>query len=183
MTVVKNDYAGYLKKTLGGNRATILQGLVDQLDNVDKEIEELSNLLEEAKGKRTEIVQNKIPELMEGLEGEIRLPDGRVVKIGEKIRASLNSSNKEQALQWLEKEGYGVLIKNCFIIEFGKGENEAAAKLAEILERCEIPLSIKGGPSIHWQAVNTVVKDRLAEGEFVPQELFEVYVQKFTEIK
>jgi hypothetical protein len=179
------DYSGFKDDApaIGGNLMVALTSLADQKQAADEEVARLEALLDEAKKNQQRITEHEIPKLMDGLEGKINLPDGRVIEVGEKIRASIGGDKKPLAMRWLDDHGHGSLIKRRFIVEFGRDQEEWAKKFEEQLEQSETPLNVKRERNVHWQTLDAFVREQLENGAELPLELFGVFRQRFAKIK
>lgn len=148
---------------------------VKQLE-LSKAQEELRNLSEKI-----------MPELMGkiGL-NKIETADGLKVKIEEKLRTSLSSTNSEkqtQAFAWLIDHGFDRLIKREFKIEFGKEELGWAKKFEADLKKRKKLLNCIRKETVHPSTLASVLYKQLKDGIDVPLELFGAFVQKYSKIE
>jgi hypothetical protein len=180
-----HDYSAFKQETdqVGGNLMSALISLADQQDAAQAEVERLELLLDEAKKNHDRISQIEIPKLMDGIDGKLNLPDGRVVTISEKIRSSISSDKKSLAFKWLDENDHGGLIKRRFIIEFGRDQEEWAKKFEADLAKSKKPLNVKQEQNVHWQTLDAFVRQQLENGDELPLELFGVFRQRFANIK
>jgi hypothetical protein len=185
MTEEIHDYSAFKQEPdqVGGNLMSALISLADQQEAAQAEVERLEMLLDEAKKNFQRISEHEIPKLMDGIDGKLNLPDGRVVTISEKIRASITSEKKPVAFKWLDDNDHGGLIKRRFIIEFGRDQEEWAKKFEADLAKSKTPLNVKQEQNVHWQTLDAFVRQQLENGEELPLELFGVFRQRFAEIK
>lgn len=177
------DYSQFKDPAVGGNLMASFTSLADQKQAADEEVARLEALLDEAKKNQQRITEHEIPNLMDGLEGKISLPDGRVIEIAEKIRSSISGEKKPLALRWLDDHGHGSLVKRCFIVEFRMDQEDWAKRFEKQLEQSEVSLNVKRELNIHWQTLNAFVREKLRNGEELPLGLFNVFRQRFAKIK
>lgn len=179
------DYSDFKDEApaVGGNLMTALISLADQKQAADAEVARLEALLDEAKKNQQRITEHEIPKLMDGLEGKINLPDGRVIEVGEKIRASIGGDKKPVAMRWLNDNGHGSLIKRRFVVEFSRGQEDWAKKFEAQLEASDVPLNVKREYNVHWQTLDAFVREQLETGAELPLDLFGVFRQRFAKIK
>lgn len=177
------DYSEFEDDTIGDNLMTTLISLADQLEAAESEVERLNALLSEAKKNAKRLEEEDIPNVLEGLEGDITLSDGRVLKVGTKIRINVPDTKKPTAYKWLEDNGHGALIKREFKIDFDKDQEEWANEFEESLKNRERPLNVKRSKSVHPQTMLAFVKDQLEKGTDIPKDLFGVYRQRIAKLK
>lgn len=184
MTTETHDYGEFKEAPeVGGNLMSALTGLADEQQAAEEEVLRLETLLDEAKKNLKRISEFEIPNLLDGLEGKIALPDGRTVTVAEKIRASLDSDKKPLAMRWLDDNGHGGLIKRKFTIEFNRDQEEWAKKFEEQLAQSETPLNVKKEHMVHWQTLDAFVREQLETGAEIPLDLIGVFRQRNTKIK
>ena len=180
---MSHDYSEFAEEAPepGSNLMTALVQKADEQEAAEAEIERLEALLEESKSNLRRIAEKEIPELMGNMEGSLKLPDERVVKVAEKIRANIKADDKPVAYKWLEDAGHGALIKREFKVDFGKDQEEISAEFEKKLR--EMPrVNFKKTRTVPWQAMDKFVREKLEAGEVLPP-MIGVYRQFFTKIK
>lgn len=101
---------------------------------------------------------------------EFTLDTGEHIEIKEDFSVGIPSEQKNAAFDWLEKNGYGGLIKTEVAVRFGKGELGAAQKLA--MDLLKKKLEAKLERSVPWQTLKAFVKERAKATQPVPPDLF-----------
>ena len=180
------DYSSYKDEAApapGGNLMTALVSLADQQEAAQAEVERLTALLDEARKNLQRITEHEIPNLMEGLEGKISLPDGRAITIMEKIRSSATGDKKIAAIRWLDDHGHGAIVKRQFVIEFGRDQEDWAKEFEQTLAKSKIPLNVKKDRSIHHATLEAFIRQALEDGEDIPLDTFGVFRQRFAKVK
>ena len=179
-----HDYSAFKQEPdqAGGNLMTALVSLADQQEAAQAEVERLEALLDEAKKNLDRISQIEIPKLMDGIDGKLNLPDGRVVTISEKIRSSISSDKKPLAFKWLDDNDHGGLIKRRFIIEFGRDQEDWAKKFEADLRKRKKPLKFDIKRGVHPSTLASFVTEQLQEGVDIPLDTFGVYRQRSSKI-
>ena len=169
--------------TIGGNMMASLVALADIQEAAESEVERLKLLLEEATANVRRMSEFEIPKLLDGLEGKINLPDGRTITVQEKIRTSVSGDRKPRAMQWLEDNGHGAIVKRRMTIDLSKDQEELAEKIRDALEALDEAVLFKEDKNVAWQTLDAFVKEQLTDGVDIPLELFGVYHQKIAKIK
>lgn len=154
-----------------------LDRVVKMAQRLVKEREEVANLdasLKEAKKALLRTEREDIPELMReiGLD-EVKLSDGSVLSIEEKIDARITDATRDAALSYLRQNGYGGLIKTEVLARFGKGQRDEAMALADELSERVGDIRLK--EEVHYQTLKAWVKERVEAGEQIPFDTFNVY--------
>ena len=74
------------------------------------------------------LAENVLPNLFAevGL-SELKLADGRHLKVSNYYGASIKDAKKEAAFNWLRNKGFGDLIKNQVSCRFGRDEETLAS--------------------------------------------------------
>ena len=146
---------------------------------------EIANLKEQLKKKedyRTKLSEEVLPSLFSevGL-SELKLSDGRKIKVSEYYRAAIKVENREAAYAWMRNNGFGDLVKNQVTCSFGRNEDEKASGLMS-------ELSDKGlePAQREWVEPSTLrafVREQYEKGVDLPMELLGAYVGQKTTIK
>ena len=149
---------------------------------IDIEIQELKEKLKQKEDYRTKLSEEVLPSLFSevGLT-EVKLSDGRKVKVSEYYRAAIKVENRDAAYTWLRNNGFGDLVKNQITCSFGRNEDEKASGLMS-------ELSDKGlePAQREWVEPSTLrafVREQYEKGVDLPMELLGAYVGQKTTIK
>ena len=178
------DYSKYSSgvNIPGDNLMYALTHLADQQQAVEDEIKALEILLDIAQDKLKHLSEESIPQLLDGLEGTVKLTDGRTVTVKEKIRGNISSDKKLFAMKWLEDHDHGDIIKRRFIIEFNRDQENIAKDFEKMLFENGV-LNVKKEQNVHWQTLDAFVREQLSEGSGMPLDLFGVYRRRNASIK
>ena len=146
---------------------------------------EIANLKEQLKKKedyRTKLSEEVLPSLFSevGL-SELKLSDGRKIKVSEYYTATPLKENRAKVYTWLRDNGFGDLVKNQVTCSFGRNEDEKASGLMS-------ELSDKGlePAQREWVEPSTLrafVREQYEKGVDLPMELLGAYVGQKTTIK
>ena len=150
--------------------------------DTQKEIQDLEDKLKVKKDYKKHLSESVLPGLFTevGL-SELKLQDGRHVKVSNFYGASIKDENKEAAFKWLRDNGFGDLIKNQVSCSFGMDEDEKARGLINTL-------SEKGYQSSQreWVEPSTLrafIREQHEAGRQLPMDLLGAYVGQKTTIK
>ena len=147
--------------------------------------EEISKLREQLKTKEDygrKLSEEVLPSLFSevGL-SELKLSDGRKIKVSEYYTATPLKENRAKVYTWLRDNGFGDLVKNQVTCSFGRNEDEKASGLISTLS--------EGGfepAQREWVEPSTLrafVREQYESGRDLPMDLLGAYVGHKTTIK
>jgi len=156
--------------------------VANDVADTDQEIQDLEDKLKVKKDYKKHLSENVLPNLFAevGL-SELKLADGRHLKVGNYYGASIKDAKKEAAFAWLRNKGHGDLIKNQVSCSFGRDEDEKARGLIDTLNQ-------KGYPSSQreWVEPSTLrafIREQHEAGKELPMDLLGAFVGQKTTIK
>ena len=153
-------------------------------DIAETEIE-IANLKEQLKKKedyKTKLSEEVLPSLFSevGL-SELKLSDGRKIKVSEYYRAAIKVENREAAYTWLRNNGFGDLVKNQVTCSFGRNEDEKASSLISDLN--EKGLEPTQREWVEPSTLRAFVREQYEAGREIPMDLLGAYIGHKTTIK
>lgn len=179
------DYSFVTPRSQGGNFMETALRLTDELVAMEKDVERIEAMLEDAKGKVKNHIERTIPLALDEMEGTIDLPDGRKLILSEEVEASIAGEKRVPAIAWLDKNGYKHLPKRELVFKFGRGEDETAAMerfMAAVRESgVKVPMEEKH--SVHHATLKSWVKEQLSEGVDLPADTFGIFRRKKAKVK
>ena len=155
----------------GAGSAPQLGGCVREqavlLDKLERDARSLTEEAEACEKEARRIAEHVLPQLMDeaGLPA-IELDDDTRIERGEDVYASISAANAPAATAWLEKNGYGAIVKFGFMIPIDKGDTELATHIRGVLERARIGYEEKGG--VHAATLTAFVKEAIGAGRPLP---------------
>jgi len=157
-----------------------LDELVTKLMTAQKAVADAEDVLKKAQDAERTLREHDLPEFMDklGME-EFTTKSGLKIKIKTKIRASIGN-RKVAAYAWLEKNGYGNLIKRTVKVAFNRDQGDEAEELMKTLR--DDPESRFAGVAqdlkVEAATLTSFVKEQLEAGKDIPQDIFGVFEQK-----
>lgn len=147
----------------------------------EAEVARLTQTLAAAKAALDRARREDLPELMRelGLES-ITLASGEVVTVRNDVAAAIPPARREEAFRWLERRGFGGLIRTEVSLVYGREEREQALKDAEQI-RALTHHDALITESVHPQMLRAFVREQMEAGQVVPFDLFGVH--PFSEAK
>ena len=159
-----------------------LSNEVQKMESLVREIEDIEENLKKRKKDLDVISAEVIPTMMSemGL-SQLKLMDGSMIDVKPFYNATITVANRESAFNWLRQNGLGDIIKNEMVVSFGRGEDNKAAKYAELAKsQCLQPAQkLKVEP----MTLKALVRQRIEAGEEMPTEIFSIFVGNKTTIK
>lgn len=182
-----HDYGDDLEAPYSGdNSLGLLRSLAAEQRAEELEVGRLERELVEAKERLRIISEVRLPEAMD----EVGVPefstvDGLKIKIKEVVRTSMggNEVEKAQALDWLEKNGHGRLIKRVLEVPFGAGEAQQKRARSLQADLVDQGLSASFERKVEPSTLRAFVVEMLAEGRDIPLETFKVLRQRRAQIE
>ena len=122
-----------------------------------------------------------IPTMMQEMNlSSLKLADGSSIEVKPVYGASISASKKEEAFNWLRKNGLGDLIKNEITVSFGRNEDNKAASYAELAQGQGYQPTQK--LKVEPMTLKALVRERLESGKEMPTDLFNVFAGNRTKI-
>ena len=156
--------------------------VANDIADTDKEISDIEKELKKKKDYKKHLSENVSPNLFAevGL-SELKLADGRLIKVGNYYGASIKDDKKEAAFKWFRNNGFGDLVKNQVSCSFGRNEDEKARSLIETLNERGFQSSQR-----EWVEPSTLrafIREQHEAGKKLPMDLLGAYVGQKTTIK
>ena len=156
--------------------------VANDIADTDKEISDMEDQLKKKKDYKKHLSENVLPNLFAevGL-SELKLADGRHLKVGNYYGASIKEAKKEAAFEWFRNNGFGDLIKNQISCSFGRDEDEKARRLNDTLSEKGYATSQR-----EWVEPSTLrafIREQHEAGKPLPMDLLGAYVGQKTTIK
>jgi hypothetical protein len=141
-------------------------------------ISDMKDALAKAEEKYNHLSRTIIPDIMNeyGVD-EIKI-DGVKVSLRFDVHPHIPEP-RDAAFQWLDRNGFGGLIKTEVKVGFGRDEHEQAIEFKRELEAQGMIPDMK--ESVHHQTLRAWAKERMEAGDNVPGDLFQL--NPFTEVK
>ena len=156
--------------------------VANDIADTDKEISDIEKELKKKKDYKKHLAENVLPNLFSevGL-SELKLADGRHLKVSNYYGASIKEEKKQAAFNWLRDNGFGDLIKNQVSCSFGRNEDEKAKSLINTLND-------QGYQSMQreWVEPSTLrafIREQHEAGKELPMDLLGAFVGQKTTIK
>ena len=157
--------------------------LVQRWKAVNEEVEATEKALKDVKERLRRLEYVDIPNAMAevGL-AEIKTADGLVVESKPFVDGSIDKSRYDEAIKWLEDNGYGDIVKAAMTLSLPKGEVSKAHDVANKIEEL-IGTRPVVKESVHSQTMKAFLRQCEEDGVVLPEELFRVYRGTVAKIK
>lgn len=167
--------ADALVLTTGNDSLSSVSELARQAKEIQQHMEDLEITLAEKREALKDILENRIPDALHeiGMKG-FDMKDGSSVEIKQYYSASIPADRKGEAYEWLRSNGYDDIIKNIVSVQFGRGEDEEAGKLINVVR--EQGLIPDQSEKIEPMTLKAFVREMTEKGVALPQDLFNPYV-------
>lgn len=111
---------------------------------------------------------------------QLALEDDYSLERGENVYSSISAANAPAAAAWLEKNGYGAIIKARIGIEFEKGDTKMIAAVVKALKSVKANYDLREG--VHPQTLRAFVRESLEVGRKLPASIA-VHIQPVVSLK
>jgi hypothetical protein len=149
---------------------------------VDKEVAEMEARLSERKKVLQDLRIGQIPDLMNELRlSTIRLDNGAEISIKRKVSCKFKAEVRDQALDWLDGEGFSDIIRREVAVGFEKGQEETANKAVKLLEASGFHPSVL--KDVHHSTLAAWARRQVDAGVTIPGDLFDTNFFNYAEVK
>ena len=163
------------------NDAKVLSEQVVKLkileDKILKAEDDLKKLKEDADVLSGEVIPTMMTEMNIST---LKLADGTAVEVKPIYGASISAERKEEAFNWLRKNGLGDLIKNEVTVSFGRNEDNKAIAYANLA--AENGYQPAQRLKVEPMTLKALVRERIEAGKDMPSDLFNVFAGNRTKI-
>ena len=163
------------------NDAKTLSEQVVKLRDLEYKIKIAEENLKQLKKQEDLLSGEIIPTMMTEMNiSTLKLADGSAIEVKPIYGASIPADKKEEAFNWLRKEGLGDLIKNEVTVSFGRNEDNKAAEYAVIAQGQGYQPTQK--LKVEPMTLKALVRERIESGKDMPSDLFNVFAGNRTKI-
>tara|TARA_R100001443_G_scaffold105287_1_gene114252 strand:+ start:149 stop:703 length:555 start_codon:yes stop_codon:yes gene_type:complete len=155
---------------------------INTLQEIQQEITNQEKKLKELKEREKYYSTIIIPDLMTQLNLKtLTLKDNSQIAIKNVFGVSIIAAKKEEAHNWLRKNGLGAIVKNEITVKFGLNEDNKAEQYATLARGQGYEPDRK--IAVHAGTLRTTLRDYHERGGSIPAELFNKFEGNQTEIK
>ena len=143
-------------------------------------VENLERQLEESKAEVKRLADEVLPTLMDtvGVKDFTLDTDDRLVR-GQHVYTSIAKANMPQAVEWLENNNFGSIVKSEITIPIEKGDHEGRALIETLL--CKARIDYVLASNIHHSTLKAFGKQSVEVGRALP-EAIAVHIQPHVEL-
>ncbi len=146
-----------------------------------KEIAKLTAELEDATAEVRRLQETVLPDMLSQAQTkELTSETGVKLEKKDKVYASISKENEGPANAWLEKQGFGALIRSSFEIPLDKGDTKTRKLLRALLKKAKVAFAEKS--SVHHQTLLAFVRESIEKARQLPESI-KYHVQPIVEIK
>lgn len=136
-------------------------------------VKEVEDLLAETKEQLRLVQEVYIPDTMSQVGMcEFKLANGYKLTIKEDVFASIRKDFVGSAVEWLDANGLGGIVKDEIKVNFGRGDAEYGKKLMEYCVKNGYNAEEK--LTVHPMTLKATVKEQLSKGIEFPEEFFSI---------
>ena len=168
--------------TVQDNSLAAISELGRQAILIEKDIEDLEATLAEKKEALRNLTYERIPDALKeiGMKS-FEMADGSEIEVKPFYSASIPADRRGEAYEWLRAHGFDDIIKNTVSVQFGRGEDDAAGDLINVIRKQG--LLPEQAEKIESQTLKAWVREMVEQGTEFPTELFGAYTGLKAKIK
>lgn len=168
--------------TVQDNSLAAISELGRQAILIEKDIEDLEATLAEKKEALRNLTDERIPDALKeiGMKS-FEMADGSEIEVKPFYSASIPADRRGEAYEWLRAHGFDDIIKNTVSVQFGRGEDDAAGELINVIRKQG--LLPDQAEKIESQTLKAWVREMVEQGTEFPTELFGAYTGLKAKIK
>lgn len=157
------------------DQLTRIKELAQQLCDVKEALDAAEASAKDTKKTFLRLQREDLPSLMtEAGLTEIRLENGKLIRVQEDVDARITDATREAAIQWLDDNGFGGLVKTVLEVSYGRDQRDLAVDLYDELQSRSGHEACTLKATVHPATLKSFVKERLCAGESIPMDLFNV---------
>ena len=159
-----------------------VKSIATQMQTTQYKVAQLEEDLKREKENLRKLTDEDLPSKLQEIGiVNFELEDGSVVQVKENISAHIKEENRAAAYEWLRDNGLDDIIKNTVVCTFGREEDDKASDFFAFAKKEGFePLQ---NSTIHPSTLKAFAKDRIAQSEEIPMDLFGVWVGQRATIK
>lgn len=156
--------------------------LAKQAISIENDIEDLEKVLSEKKEALRNLTEERIPDALKEIGmAKFEMTDGSVIEVKPFYSASIPADRRGEAYEWLRAHGFDDIIKNTVSVQFGRGEDDAAGDLINVIRKQG--LLPEQAEKIESQTLKAWVREMVEQGTEFPSDLFGAYIGQKAKIK
>ena len=168
--------------TIKDDQLAGIAGLAKRAKVLEKEINELEEVVKERKDSMRKLLEETIPAALHELGMKsFKMADGSQIDVKPFYGASVPEARRSEAFEWLREHGFDDIIKNTVSVRFGRGEDELCDSLLNLLRAQSYP--VEQTEKIEPQTLKAWVREMTEQGNECPTELFGAYIGQKATIK
>lgn len=168
--------------TIKDNSLSSIAELAKEALAVEASIEDLEKVLAERKEVLRNLTEERIPDALKEIGmAKFQMTDGSVIEVKPFYSASIPADRRGEAYEWLRAHGYDDIIKNTVSVQFGRGEDDAAGELINVIRKQG--LLPDQAEKIESQTLKAWVREMVEQGTEFPTDLFGAYTGFKAKIK
>ena len=165
------DYTDFQAEAPSTDALANLAQLAQDLYLAELAQSEAEEVLKTAQRKVRDISEHQIPELMDEVGvSEFTTKSGIKLAVKDGLRVSPPAARRTECWDWLSDKGFGDLVKHSVVVGFSRDEGDEHDDLVAHLKGTS--QLFKDERKVEPATLKKFVKERLAEGDELPLDLF-----------
>lgn len=160
----------------GSDKLAKIGAVGDAMLALDADIASLEATIDLKKKELFELKTKTLPDLLREVGmSSFAMEDGTTVELKDEIYPDIPAALREDAYEWLRKNGHGDLIKHEIKVTFGMGEDDSALAIRRLLVDHESPVNFTEKETVLPQSLKAWIKEQDRKGGDLPDGLINVH--------
>lgn len=160
----------------GSDKLARIGEVGEQMRALELEIAELEATATDRKKDLFELRTKTLPDLLREVGmSSFSMGDGTTVELKDEIYPDIPAALREEAYEWLRRNGHGDLIKHEIKVTFGMGEDHDALAIRKLLVGHDSPLNFTEKETVLPQSLKAWIKEQDRKGGDLPEGLINVH--------
>jgi hypothetical protein len=160
-----------------------LRKSISDLISLNECIATMEDDLKAAKAAFHALRTSRLPDIMAQIQSDHFTYEGYKIDLTDFVSGSLpkDPAKRQKALEWLEKNEGGSLIRTDLAVTFGKSQHNNAIDLAEQLKEKGYSINVNMG--VHAQSLQAFARECIRSGRPIEAETLGLFIGKVVKIK
>jgi len=145
----------------------------DELSSLHQQLTEQEHKVSVIKDRIRQIETEHLPAMMQsvGITG-LDVEGGSRIELKDVVFGKIDEENKKAAFDWLIKNKHDGIIKNELKMNFSRGDNKEALRIAEMIRSQGIPVTQE--QKVNPQTLNAFIREMVEADPQFPKDTFKV---------
>lgn len=160
--------------------------MVNRMIALERDIAEMEDRLKDLNAEYEQVRTKELPDAMleMGVTKWVTDRDGNrlTVSVDHVFYPAVKKEDMPRLVEWLKERGDEGIVKPKFVVDFEKGEVDAAQAAADAIRREHPELDVVLTPDIHWSTFRSYTRDLVTAGDVVLPDFYKYHEANMAKI-